>query len=192
MRSHRIAPRRAQLACRLGLLLAALWLPLAAAAGDTGSPHTSTDTAICSICHKDDMSLQSPKSKICLTCHNEAQHAGSAEHLRMEPARVGRALAATSSAEKLPLTDDGHIWCGTCHLWHDPSLGEGWLPKGWVPPDRGLPGAVRAGVTTRWAAIASAHDKKTIGAEFAKAGTRQLRLSYQDGSLCKRCHGDLP
>jgi hypothetical protein len=190
MRSQRIAPRRAQLACRLGLLLATLSLPLAATADDSGTPHTSTD--LCSVCHKSDMSLLSPKSEICLTCHQATQHAGSAEHLRMEPARVGRALATAPSGEKPPLTDDGHIWCGTCHLWHPPSLGEAWLPNGWVPPDSGLPGAVRAGVTARWAEIASAHDKKTVEAEFASTGTRQLRLSYQDGSLCKRCHGDLP
>jgi hypothetical protein len=192
MRWQRIAPRRPRLACRLGFLLAALWLPLAVAAEDTASPHTSTDPAICPICHKDDMSLQSPKNEICTTCHNEIQHAGSAEHLRMEPARVQRALAAAPSGEKLPLTDDGHIWCGTCHLWHAPSLDKAWLPKGWVPPDSGLPGTVRAGVTARWAEIARAHDQKKVDAEFAATGTRQLRLPVQDGSLCKRCHGNLP
>jgi hypothetical protein len=191
MRSRHIPPRRARRACLLGFLLAALWLPHAAAAEDTGSPHTIIDPAICSICHTEDMALQRPKSEICLTCHNETQHAGSAQHLHIEPARVARALAANPSEEKLPLTDDGHIWCGTCHLWHDPQLGEAWLPTGWVPPDSGLPGAVRAGVTARWANIARAHDQKTVDAQFATKGTRQLRLPVQDGSLCKRCHAEL-
>jgi hypothetical protein len=191
MRSQRIAPRRARLVLRLVPLLAVLWLA-PAAADDSGSPHTSTDSAVCSICHNDDMSLLSPKSEICTTCHDESEHAGSAEHLHMEPARVRRALASNPSGEELPLTDDGHIWCGTCHVWHAPALGEAWLSKGWVPPDSGLPGAVRAGVTARWTEIASAHDQKKVEAQFASTGTRQLRLSYQDGSLCKRCHGKLP
>jgi hypothetical protein len=183
------SPCRAWLACRVGFLLAALSLPLAATADDSGSPHTST--SMCSVCHKADMSLQSPKSEICTTCHSATQHGGSAEHLRIEPARVGRAMAADPTGAKLPLTDDGHIWCGTCHLWHDPSLGEAWLPTGWVPPDRDLPGAVRAGVTARWGDIARAHKQKTVDAQFATKGTRQLRLPVQDGSLCKRCHGGL-
>jgi hypothetical protein len=177
---------------RIGILvlLAALALPSAVLPDDSGSPHTSTE--MCDVCHNSDMTLQRSKGETCTLCHATTQHSGSAEHLRIEPARVGRAMAADAAGAKLPLTDDGHIWCGTCHLWHDPSLGEAWLPMGWVPPDRDLPGAVRAGITARWGDIARAHDQKTVGAQFATQGTRQLRLPVQDGSLCKRCHGGMP
>ena len=102
-------------------------------------------------------------------------------------------MATTTGGDaKLPLTDDGHICCGTCHLFHPPSLGEDWLPMGWVPPDSALPGAVRAGITARWGDIARAHDQKTVDAHFADKGTRQLRLPVDDGRLCQRCHGALP
>jgi hypothetical protein len=118
-----------------------------------------------------------------------------AEHTRLEAARVDRLLAGRKDDKdglKLPLTDDRRIWCGTCHLFHDPSLGEDWLATGWVPPQTGLPEAVRQGATTKWDAIAAAHDAKGVGASFAEKGTRQLRLPVSDGSLCRQCHRSLP
>jgi len=160
-------------------------------ADDSGSPHQSLE--MCSVCHNEDMSLQRSKLETCTLCHGDAPHSGAAEHTRLEAARVDRLLAGhKDDKNSLPLTDDRRIWCGTCHLFHPASLGEDWLANGWVPPQMGLPEAVRQGVTTRWDAIAAAHDAKQVGASFADTGTRQLRLPVSDGSLCRRCHGSLP
>jgi hypothetical protein len=170
----------------LGVLLA---LPGGAAAADeTGSPHRSTE--MCPVCHNEDMTLQRSKLETCTLCHAPTVHSGAAEHLRVEAGRVSRALAEKKNA--LPLTDDGRIWCGTCHLFHDPSLGEAWLPMGWVPPDSGLPDKVRQGVTARWDAIASAHGQSKVDASFARTGTRALRLPVENGELCAQCHGSAP
>ncbi len=154
----------------------------------SGSPHHGTDA--CPICHNDDMSLQRSKLETCTFCHGGTPHSGAAEHLRLDASRVERALSGRKDKSvELPLTDDRRIWCGTCHLFHDPSLGEPWLTNGWVPPDSGLPNAVRNGVTARWDAIAAAHGQKEVGAAFANKGTRQLRLPVEDGTLCLQCHG---
>ena len=164
----------------------------AAVADDSGSPHRSTE--MCPVCHNEDMTLQRSKLETCTLCHGETPHSGAAEHLRLEAVRVKQAFAGKKDegGVTLPLTDDGRIWCGTCHLFHDPSLGEAWLPTGWVPPDSGLPKAVRDGVTRRWDALAAAHGQSKVDASFAAKGTRQLRLPVEDGTLCKQCHGSMP
>jgi len=164
----------------------------AAAADDTGSPHQGT--TMCPVCHNEDMTLQRSKLETCTLCHGEAPHSGAAEHARLDAARVKQALAGRTAhgGVTLPLTDDGRIWCGTCHLFHDPSLGETWLPAGWLPPDAGLPRAVREGVKTRWDAIAVARGQSKVDASFATKGTRQLRLPVENGALCKECHGSTP
>jgi hypothetical protein len=174
------------------LLLAVLLAgALSARADDSGSPHTSMDA--CNVCHNDDMSLQRSKLETCTLCHSETVHSGAAEHLHVDGARVLRALGDQTSAKVvLPLTEDNKIWCGTCHIWHPEQLGEAWLPMGWVPPDSGLPGAVKAGVSDRWQTIAERYGQKTVEASSASKGTRQLRLPIDDGSLCQRCHGSQP
>jgi hypothetical protein len=178
---------------RIGVLLAALILagPTRILAQDSDSPHRSTE--MCSVCHNEDMSLQRSKLETCTLCHAQTVHSGAAEHLAVDPARIATALSGkTSNKVTLPLTEDGHMWCGTCHLFHDPSLGEDWLPAGWIPPDTGLPEAVRAGVTARWTDITKSHAQAKVEAHFAAKGTRALRLPVNDGSLCMRCHGSLP
>jgi hypothetical protein len=176
---------RGALLCTIALLA----LARSAGADDSGSPHTST--AMCSACHNEDMSLQRSKLETCTLCHGDAPHSGAAEHARLEGARVKEALAGAKhdGGTQLPLTDDGRIWCGTCHLYHEPSLGDAWLPMGWVPPDSGLPGAVREGVSARWKGLAAAHGDTTVDASFANKGTRQLRLPVENGALCNQCHG---
>jgi len=176
---------------RVAVLLLVMLAARPVRADDSGSPHQSTE--MCPICHNEDMTLQRSKLETCTFCHGAAPHSGAAEHTGFEPARVDRLLAGhKDDKNSLPLTDDHHIWCGTCHLFHAPSLGEDWLANGWVPPSTGLPGAVRQGVTTKWDAIAAAHDAKAVGASFVDKGTRQLRLPVNDGSLCRQCHRSLP
>lgn len=178
------------------------WLalaPAAAPAEDTGSPHHMTkadgelDMETCGLCHNEDMSLQRSKLETCTLCHAQTNHAGSNEHLRAAPGAVKAALAnLPKEAPVLPLTDDGHMYCGTCHLFHDPKvMSEDWLPRGWLPPDSGMPAAIRQAVIDRWAALAAKADDQAALGSFASKGTRQLRLPVDNGQLCQHCHGGL-
>jgi len=168
-------------------------------AEDEGSPHHMTkpdgslNMDICGACHNPDMSLQRSKLETCTLCHAHTLHAGSNEHLSVSPTAVKSALAQQpKGAPALPLADDGHIYCGTCHLFHDPKvMDEAWLAHGWLPPDSGVAGAVKQGVVTRWTALAAHSEDKTPLGQFASKATRQLRMPVDDGQLCRSCHGVL-
>jgi ribosomal protein L37AE/L43A len=174
------------------LAVIATAIPFVASAQQTGSPHRSTDT--CPICHNQDMSLARSKVETCTLCHAPTVHGGSHEHLQASATSVAQALSAKPENKgRLPLTDDGRIWCGTCHLFHDPSISNPpWLSQGWIPPDTGLPDAVRDGVLRRSDRIMEAAAQPTPGVTFAKQGTRALRLPVADGTLCLQCHARLP
>ena len=120
--------------------------------------------------------------------------------------RPGRAGAPTSSTRRSrrgeavvgraggrcpgPAAHRGRqIYCGTCHLFHDPKvMSENWLKEGWLPPERGVSGAVRQSVIDRWAVLAAASNQKGPLGEFATEGTRQLRMPIDGGQLCRHCH----
>lgn len=187
---------------RLIAIALTVWLalvPASAPAQDAGSPHHMTksdgslDMDTCGLCHNEDMSLQRSKLETCTLCHAQTAHAGSNEHLRAAPAAVKASLAGLpKGAPALPLTDDGHMYCGTCHLFHDPKvMSEDWLVHGWLPPDSGMPAAVRQGVLDRWAALAAKSSDQAVLGSFATKGTRQLRLPVDGGQLCQQCHGAL-
>jgi len=175
------------------------WLvlaPVAAYGEGDATPHHMTkpdgalDTTACAVCHNEDFSLQRSKLETCTLCHAQIPHAGADEHLRASPAAVKSALGDTAKGVALPLTDDGKIYCGTCHLFHDPKVDSvDWLTHGWLPPNTGLSAAVRQSVIDRWASMAaSSEDKNAIG-KFATKGTVQMRLPVEAGQLCRRCHG---
>ena len=179
----------------------ALWLVLGAAARaqDEGTPHhmTKSDGELnmeaCGVCHNEDLTLQRSKLETCTLCHSQTLHAGSDEHLRAAPAAVKAALdARPKDAPALPVSEDGHMFCGTCHIFHDPKvMSEDWLAHGWLPPDTGVSAAVRQAVLDRWAALAAkAEDKAALGS-FATKGARQMRLPVDGGQLCRQCHGTL-
>jgi hypothetical protein len=183
-------------------LVLGVWLIIApqwARAEDEGSPHHMTkpdgslDTDTCGVCHNPDMSLQRSKVETCTLCHAQTVHAGSDEHLRAGAPAVKQALAQQpKGGPALPLTDDGRMYCGTCHLFHDPKvMSEDWLTHGWLPPQSGVSGAVRQAVIDRWAALAAKADAKGQLGQFATTGARQLRLPVNDGQLCRQCHGTL-
>ena len=183
------------------VLLAPLPVLVRPAAGEpgAGSPHVMTlpdgelDESKCGACHTADMSLIGTQLETCTLCHSETHHSGAREHIGVDPAKVAAALQARPKGSvTLPLGDDGKIYCGTCHLYHDPKvLDEAWLATGWVPPDGGLPGAVRQTVLTRWAALDQGEGKSGPVGSFATTGTRMLRLPVSDGSLCVQCHAGL-
>jgi len=105
-------------------------------------------------------------------CHVETSHGGSLEHLRASAAEVSKIMEGRpKDAVVLPLTKEKTIYCGTCHLYHDPLvLDEKWLASGWVPPKAGLAGAVRTGVLDRWAGLAKAYDQSGDVGSFATDG----------------------
>jgi hypothetical protein len=176
-----------------------LWLALAPVLVRAQSPHYMTkpdgelDTDICAACHNEDLSLQRSKLETCTLCHSQSAHAGADEHLKVPPPAVKRALEEQhAESVVLPLSEDGHIYCGTCHLFHDPKVAsEAWLKEGWLPRTGGLPGAIRDAVVNRWAAMAAHSEEKAAPGQFATTGTRQLRLPVDEGQLCRRCHGAL-
>ena len=180
-------------------LAVCLLLAAAALAQEAGSPHHMTksdgslDMQTCGVCHNEDMSLQRSKVETCTLCHAQTVHAGSDEHLRASAAAVKQGMAGQpKGGPALPLTDDGRIYCGTCHFFHDPKvMSEDWLAHGWLPPDSGVSGTVRQAVIDRWAALAAKSDEKAALGQFATKGTRQLRLPVADGQLCRQCHGAL-
>jgi hypothetical protein len=180
--------------------LLVIWLACASLpvrADDADSVHRMVkangelDVEKCGVCHNDDMSLQRSKLETCTLCHSQTLHAGSDEHVRAEALAVKRVLEGQpDEAAALPLGDEGHIYCGTCHLFHDPAvLEESWLEQGWVPRSGGLAGATRQSVIDRWAAMAKRAGEKSALGTFATAGTKQLRLPVDEGQLCRRCHG---
>src|SRR5690606_19719054 len=125
----------------LALLLAAA-PPVARADDeeDDSNPHRMSDPdddESCGFCHEEDMSLSQSLLDTCLTCHSETEHGGAREHLRARAAEVAAALPTPVKADEsatLPLTDEGTIWCGTCHLYHDPRVNEeALLPHAWIP-----------------------------------------------------------
>ena len=178
------------------LLVAIAAPPLAARADesdDEQNPHLmvlkdgSPNTDKCSFCHNDDLTLARSKEETCLICHTVAQHAGAMQHVKARPAEVKRLVPPTKPGEgDFPLTDSGGIYCGTCHLFHDPEgvvSGEKWLPEGCPQRTTPFASAVRSSVDQYRDSIADAQ-----AAHFDKMGTRALRLSVCDGALCAHCH----
>jgi hypothetical protein len=177
------------------LLVAAL--ACAARAQEEDTPHTmlkpngEADMEKCAVCHTEDMSLVAPKSEICLTCHTSTLHAGAAQHLAASAESVTRVLEARKEKEpQLPLTDEGQLYCGTCHVFHDPRLSEEKiLSAPGLPPKTKLSLAVREALPALFQALAEKYGEKESGAKFDDKGTRRLRLPVKDGALCRHCHG---
>lgn len=179
----------------LALLFALAPLPAVASDDDDSNPHhmsSPDDEESCGFCHEEDMSLSASLLDTCLSCHSLTEHAGSQEHIRAKAADVARLQPTPVKAgaePTLPLTDEGTIWCGTCHLYHDPQVNEeALLPEQWLPPMSGVPLAVRDAIASRWGELAAKYDQPLPVASFATHGSAWLRLSVSDGSLCTECH----
>jgi len=183
-------------AIALGSLLSAV-SPLY---GQAPSPHQmlkpdgEIDIEKCWFCHEEDMSLSRSKRETCTLCHAETTHGGSAEHLHTTPARVIALLGPVGDEKPyFRRAEDGGIFCGTCHLFHDPAVGsEPLLAQGWLPPSTGLSAAVRESLQKQWGQIAQKYGEESGPvAQFATTGTKQLRMPVDEGGLCRHCHGDL-
>jgi hypothetical protein len=179
----------------LTLLLAAAPLRVVAGDDDDTNPHhmsSPDDEESCGFCHEEDMSLSASLLDTCLSCHSLTEHSGSQEHVRATAADVARLQPAPAKAgaePTLPLTEEGTIWCGTCHLYHDPQVNEeALLSEQWLPPTTGVAGAVGDAIASRWGELASKYNQPLPVASFAKQGSAWLRLPVSDGRLCTECH----
>lgn len=179
-------------------LLLASWGTLHAEEAD--SPHRmvkpdgEADTDKCAVCHESDLSLSRSKRETCTLCHAETLHAGAYMHVHAAPDTV-KQLLSTSQTETppLPTAEDGGIFCGTCHLFHDPRLSEDKpLATRRLATSTGFDSAVQSAIATQWPVIAHKYDEEKAGASFAVKSTKALRLPVDDGTLCRRCHGSWP
>lgn len=181
---------------RLGFALL-LVTSLPAIADDAFNPHRmvgadgKADMKKCAVCHTDTLDLARPKSEACTLCHSETVHAGSIEHLRASADAVSHALASGGTDTAKPsLTEGGTIYCGTCHLFHDPALGQDKpLAYGRVPARTGIAEAVRSSLENQAATVGERTGTKGSLLGFATEGTTALTMPVEDGSLCLRCHG---
>ncbi|MBP1687968.1 MAG: hypothetical protein H6Q33_4111 [Deltaproteobacteria bacterium] len=157
-------------------------------------PDGEADPEKCAVCHQEDMSLNQPKSELCTMCHSANIHAGAALHIQSSPEKLAQVVSPKKPGElDLPLNENNGIFCGTCHIFHDPRVsGEQARDERWLPPSTGLAEAVRKGLTAQWARVAGKYGESEPGAKFSTRGTRNLRLAINDGTLCRTCHGTLP
>ena len=180
------------------IVLAACLAVAPAFAEESDSPHRMVDKdgqpdmEKCATCHNEDLTLARPRAEVCTLCHSTNQHSGTLRHLDADSAAVARMRPAGAEGEpQLPLTEDGRIYCGTCHLFHDPAVsGDTPLPSAWLPGSSGVAGSVRDKLETRLKELAQRHGATEPAATFAGKSTTALRLPVSDGALCRHCHGN--
>lgn len=180
----------------LSLLLAASTVALAE---ESDSPHDmvkpdgTADSDKCATCHEADFSLSRSKRETCTFCHAETLHAGAYVHLHASADQLKQLFSAGPKEEpELPKAEDGGIFCGTCHLFHDPRLSE---EKPLAPRAAGpaaFDKAVQSAIAAQWPQIAKKYDQQKAEASFATKRTTALRLPVDDGTLCRHCHGSAP
>lgn len=172
-----------------------LWLA-AVAVADDDSPHQmikpdgEPDTEKCAICHNKDMDLLQGKLETCTDCHDLTVHSGAAEHLRVNADSVKAHLPVKGEGViELPLAENGKIYCGTCHLFHDPRVDDVRPVPARLLSASPIAAAIRAATAARWAKLATQYGQAEAGASFAHDSTATLRLPIDEGQLCRHCHG---
>ena len=157
-------------------------------------PNGEADSDKCGVCHEADFSLSRSKRETCTLCHAETLHAGAYTHLHAAPDKLKQLLSAAQEEKpELPKAEDGGIFCGTCHLFHDPRLSED-KPLATRRDSTTIPfdTAVQKAIEAQWPVIAQKYDAEKAGASFGTKATRALRLPVDDGTLCRHCHGSAP
>lgn len=182
----------------LAIALVLLGTAGALSAQDDASPHSmvkadgEADTDKCAACHEADFSLSRSKRETCTLCHTEAPHSGAYAHFHAAPDKLKQLLSgAAAEKPELPTAEDGGIYCGTCHVFHDPRLSED-KPLPMRRPPTAFDRAVQSAIEAQWPVIAHKYDAEKAGASFADKSTKALRLPVDDGTLCRHCHGSAP
>jgi hypothetical protein len=152
-------------------------------------PNGEPDEEKCAICHDEDKNLLSSKEETCLSCHDRTLHSGSTEHLRATAAEVERLLPPKEQAGvEFPLAEDGRIYCGTCHLFHDPRVDEVNLAAPRSLPQAGLAKEIRQAIEQNVRGVRAAQPGAELEWSFAPQSTGFLRLPIDDNRLCTACH----
>lgn len=152
-------------------------------------PDGEPDEEKCAICHNEDMDLLSSKEETCLSCHDRTLHSGSVEHLRAAAVQVQRRLPSKEqSGVEFPLAEDGRMYCGTCHLFHDPRVAEETLAPPRSLPEGGLAARIRQETEGRAATVLRARPEVEAQISFAPKSTGFLRLPIDENQLCIACH----
>lgn len=180
----------------LAFLLATSGAPLAA---QSDSPHAmvkpdgEADSDKCAGCHEADFSLSRSKRETCTLCHAETLHAGAYSHLHAPADKLKQLLSVTHEEKpELPKAEDGGIFCGTCHLFHDPRLSEEKPLATRAAGPEAFDKAVQGAIEAQWPEIAKKYDQPKAEASFAGKRIKALRLPVDDGTLCRHCHGSAP
>ncbi len=152
-------------------------------------PDGEPDEEKCAVCHNEDMDLLASKEETCLSCHDRTLHSGSVEHLDASAEQVAAVLPTPvpdDSQRNFPLAEDGRMYCGTCHLFHDPRVAEETLAPIRPLPSHHLARAVRGSALIR--CEESLHGRDTASVSFAARSTGFLRLPIDNDELCVACH----
>lgn len=152
-------------------------------------PDGEPDEEKCAICHDEDKNLLASKEETCLSCHDRTLHSGSAEHLRASAAAVQALLPPKERVGvEFPLAEDGRMYCGTCHLFHDPRVDEVTLAAPRTLPSEGVALEVRLAVEKQIRALLHARPELQVEWSWAPKSTGFLRLPLTDSELCVACH----
>ncbi len=177
------------------LLLAVFLVTTAWGLGNEENPHWmlrsdgEPDEEKCAICHDEDKNLLSSKEETCLSCHERTLHSGSEEHLRASAAQVQTLLPPKGKyGVEFPLAEDGRMYCGTCHLFHDPRVDEVTLAAPRTLPSEGIAWEIRQAVERQVRAILALRPESEVQWSFAQESTGFLRLPLTESELCVACH----
>ncbi|GIW44491.1 MAG: hypothetical protein KatS3mg077_1773 [Candidatus Binatia bacterium] len=152
-------------------------------------PNGEPDEEKCAVCHDEDKNLLSSKEETCLSCHDRTLHSGSAEHLRATAAEVEPLLPSQERhGVEFPLAEDGRMYCGTCHLFHDPRVDEVTLAAPRSLPPAGLAKEIRQAIEKKIQGTVGTQPGAELEWSFAPQSTGFLRLPIDDNRLCTACH----
>lgn len=147
------------------------------------------------------LKLRLPAEKLCFGCHLKTPHLNAVEHQGAKPKpemKKHMDQMAREHAIILPLAEDGHVTCISCHSPHP----DGVMQEG-NPAGAQVSADVEKGVTYEdhsWDAVFRADKQQRLedlamqSGEHHALGYRRLksevllRLPAKDGSLCLSCH----
>ncbi|GBD26269.1 hypothetical protein HRbin30_01599 [bacterium HR30] len=152
-------------------------------------PDGEPDEEKCAICHDEDKNLLSSKEETCLSCHDRTLHSGSVEHLRASASDVQALLPPKEKiGVEFPLAEDGRMYCGTCHLFHDPRVDEVTLAAPRTLPSEGIAAEIRRATEKQVRSLLALRPESEVEWSFAPKSTGFLRLPLADDELCLACH----
>ena len=145
--------------------------------------------------------LRLPAEKLCFGCHLKTPHLNAVEHQGAKPKPEMKQHMQDKAREHailLPLSEDGHVTCISCHSPHPEGVMQEGNPagaqvsadveKGVIYEDHSWDGVYRADKQQRL------EDWAMQSGEYHALGYRRLshevllRLPARDGSLCLSCH----